>query len=154
MSADEGVQSVDGADARLDKLVRVVAGDGVDGLTVDVYFLIGNDGSAAVFGAPHTVENSAEDVGAYGKLDGLAQKARFRGGYFQSRGAFKELDKGFVAVDLQYFSASFFAVFLLDLDEFVIFDAFDVFDEHQRSYDLTYGFVFFQHLFLLTRSKR
>ena len=60
LSPHQGVQPVDGGDARLDKLVGVVPGGGVHGQAVDVPVLVGQDGGAAVDGLAHAVEHPAQ----------------------------------------------------------------------------------------------
>ncbi len=62
LSPHQGIETVDGGNARLDELPGVGAGDGVDGLAVHVTAQPGNDGWTVVAGLADTVEYPAEYV--------------------------------------------------------------------------------------------
>ncbi len=77
LTAHESVQAVDCAYTRLNKLVGIVARNGVDGLTVDVKFHLGYDRRATVTGSAHTVKNSAQHIFAHAELDAVSKESGF-----------------------------------------------------------------------------
>ena len=145
LSADKSVKSVNCRNTRLDKLVGVIAGVGVDGLTVDVHALVGNDRRTPVDRLPHTVENTSEHVFRHGKLQASAKETCFGGADFQSLRTLEQLHQRAIAVDFQHFALADFAVFLLDFHKFVVADALYVVDQHKRSDNFSNCFVFFNH---------
>ena len=145
LAADQGVQSVDGRDARLDKLVGVVPGGGVHGQAVDVPILVGQNGGAAVDGLTHAVEHPAQHVAGHGQLQGVAQKSDLGLGQVDAGGGLEQLDHGGVAVDLQHLAAADGAVGQLDLGQLVIGDALHPVHHHQGAGDLSDGLVFTNH---------
>ena len=145
LAADQGIQSVDGGDARLDELVGVVPGGGVHGQAVDVPVLLGQDVRAAVDGLAHAVEDPAQHVAGHGQLQGVAQEADLGVLQIDAGRGLEELDHGVVAVDLQHLAAAQGAVGELDLAQLIVGDALDLLDHHQRAVDLLYGAVFTDH---------
>ncbi len=143
LAADQGVQTVDGGDTGLDKLIGIVTGGGVDGLAIDVQALFRQDGRAAVDGLAHAVEHAAQHIAGHAQLQGMAQKADAGLLQVDAGGAFKQLDHGLVAVDLQHLAAPDGAVGQLDLCKLVVRDAADLFHDHQRAGNFVDGFVFF-----------
>ena len=75
----------------------------------------------------------------------MAQETGLGVGDAQALGTLEELHHSLVAVDLQDFSGTQFAVGLFNLHQFVVFDALNALDEHQRADDLPDGFVFLTH---------
>ena len=148
MPSYERVKSVYCGNTRLNELVGVIARGGVDRLAVDIQFFIGDNGRAAVAGVAHTVEDSAEHIGGNGKFDAVPQKSRLGIGNLQALRTLEKLHYGFIVFNFEHFAASYFAVSLSNLDKFVIPYSVNSVDEHQRSYDLFYGFIFLIHCFL------
>ena len=145
LSPDQGIQSVDGGDARLDKLVGVVPGGGVHGQAVDVPVLVAQNGGAAVNGPAHAVEHPAQHVHGHAQLQGMSQEADPGLGQIDAGGALKQLDHGGVAVDLQHLAAADRAVGELDLTQLVVGDALYPLHHHQRAGNLLDGLVFPNH---------
>ena len=145
LAADQRVQTVDGGNAGLNKLVGIVAGGGVHGQTVDVAVLLGQDLGAAVDGLAHAVEHAAQHIAADGQLKGMAEEADLGLGQVDAGGGGEQLDNGLVAVDLQHLGAADGAVGQLHLGQLVIGDALDMIDHHQRGGDLLDRAVFFNH---------
>ena len=145
LTADQGVQSVDGADAGLDKFGRIVAGGRVHGLAVDVPVFVGDDIRAAVNGTAHAVEDAAQHGRGHAQAHAVAQETGFGIVDLQALGAFKELYQRLVAVDNQDLAAADFTVGLLDFHQFVVFDAFYLVNQHQRADDLANCLVIFTH---------
>ena len=143
MTSDKRVQTVDCAYTRLNKLVGIVARNGVYRLTVDVEFHFGDNGCAAVARSAHAVENSAQHIFAHAEFDAVAEESRLRSCHFYALRRLEKLHESFVAVDFKHFAASDFAVFLSYLDKFVIFDALNALNEHKRADNFSYGVVFF-----------
>ena len=145
LAAHQGIQAVDGGDARLDELVGVVPGGGVHGQAVDVPVLLGQNLRAAVDGLAHTVEHPAQHVAGHAQLEGVAQEAHLGLGQVDARGGLKELNHGVVAVDLQHLAAAHGAVGQLNLPQLVVGDAGHPAHHHQGAVDLLYGTVFLDH---------
>ena len=141
----QGIQPVDGGDARLDELVGVVPGGGVHGQAVDVPVLVGQDGGAAVDGLPHAVEHPAQHVPGHPQLERVPQKADLGLRQVDAGGVLKELDHGGVPVDLQHLAPADGAVAELNLPQLVIGDPLDPVDHHQRAGDLLYRLIFPDH---------
>ena len=145
LAPDQGVQSVDGGDARLDELVGVVPGGGVHGQAVDVPVLLGQNLRAAVDGLAHAVEHPAQHVAGHAQLEGVAQEAHLGLLQVDAGGGLEQLHHGVVAVDLQHLAAADGAVGQLDLAQLVIGDAGHAAHHHQGAVDLLYGTVFLDH---------
>ena len=145
LSTDQGIQAVDGGDARLNELVGVVPGGGVHGQAVDIPVLVGHDVGAAVNGTAHAVEHPAQHVAGHGQLQGVAQEPDLGLGQVDAGGGLKELDHGVVAVDLQHLAAADGAVGQLDLGQLVVGDALDLAHHHQRAVDLLDCAIFPNH---------
>ena len=67
---------MNGRDARLNKLGRIVARGRIHGRAIDIQMLFGDQRRAIVHGLAHAVEYAAEHIGRNIELDGFAQKAR------------------------------------------------------------------------------
>ena len=145
LASDQGVQTVDGGHAGLDKLGRVGAGRRVHGQAVDVAVILGQNGGTAVDGVAHAVEDTAQHIAGDGELLRVAEEAYLRRGQVDALGGLKELDHRAVAFDLEDLAAADFAVGELDFAQFVIGDALDMLDDHQRAGDFFDGFIFFDH---------
>ncbi len=145
LPADQGVQPVDGGDARLDELVGVVPGRRVHGQAVDVPVLLGQDLRAAVDGPAHAVEHPAQHVGGHAQLQRMAQEADLGVRQVDAGGGLKQLHHRGVAVDLQHLAPADGAVVELHLHQLVVGDAVHHADHHQRTGDLLYGSVFPDH---------
>src|SRR5699024_4365258 len=102
LTADQGVQAVDGGNTGLDKLVGVVAGGGVHGQAVDVPVFGGQDLRSAVDGMAHAVEDAAQHIVGHRQLQRVAQKADLGVGQIDTGGGLEELHHGVVAVDFQH----------------------------------------------------
>ena len=145
LAADQGVQTVDGADARLDKLIGVVAGGGIHGQAVDVHVLVGQQGRAAVDRLAHAVEHAAQHVRRHAQLQRMAQKTDLGVPQIDAGGGVEQLHHGAVAVDLQHLAAADLAAVELDLRQLVVGDALHVLNHHQGAGDLVDGTVFLHH---------
>ena len=152
LTAHERVQAVDGGNARLNELGRIVARCGVHRVAIDVKALFGNQRGAIVLRAAHAIEHAAEHIGRHGQLDGAAKETRLGIGDFKALRTFKELQERAVAVDLQHAAVADLAVLLLDLDQLVVLNAFDVLHHHQRARDFLNRTVFLTHPRFLPRS--
>ena len=145
LAAHQGVQAVDGGNARLDELIGVVPGGGVHGQAVNVPVLLGQNGGAAVDGHAHAVEHPAQHIAGHAQLEGVAQEAHLGLGQVDASGGLKQLDHGGVAVDLQHLAAADGAVGQLHLGQLVVGDVLHHFDHHQRGRDLLDGFILSDH---------
>ena len=145
LAPDQGVQAVNGGDTGLNELVGIVPGRRVGGQAVDVHLLFGQNRRAAVDGIAHAVKYAAKHILGYGKLGAVTQKADLGTGQVDAGGAFKQLDHGVGAIDLQHLAAADRAVGQLDFAQFVIGDVFYVADQHQRAGDFLYRAVFLNH---------
>ena len=145
LAAHEGVEPVDGRNAGLNELLRVVAGGGVHGQAVDIHALFGQDLGAAVDDAAEPVEDAGEHILADAELHGAAEEADLAFGEVDAGGGLEELDESIGAVDLEHLAAALFAVCEGDFAELVINDAFDAAHQHQRAGDFFNGTVFLWH---------
>ena len=145
LAADQGVQSVDGADAGLDEFGRIVAGSRVHGFAVDIPVFVGNDIRAAVDGTAHPVKHTAQHGRGYAQAHAVAQETGLGIVNLQALGAFKQLNQRLVAVDNQHLAAADLSVGLLDLHQFVVFDTLDLVNQHQGADDLANRLVIFTH---------
>ena len=75
----------------------------------------------------------------------MAQEFCLAGADFEPLGAFKQLHQRLVSVDLQHLAPARLAVLLLDFHQLVICYAAHAFHQHQRTDNLFYCTVFFQH---------
>lgn len=141
----EGVQPVDGGNARLDKLLRIAARHRVDWQAVDVHAFVWDNLRTAVNRAAETVEHAAEHILGYAKLHLAAEEAHLAVGEVDARGALEQLDKRIRPVNLQHTAAALFAAFQLDFAQFVIGDVLHVAHQHQGAGDFFYGSVFNWH---------
>ena len=146
LTADEGIQSVDGGDTRLDELGGVEAGGGVDGGTVDVQRLVRNQGRAVVDGFTHTVEHAAQHMLGHGQLHAVAGEAHLGLGQVQSCRGLKELYQHVTAVDLQDTATADFAIGKLDLTQLVVLDTLHLLDQHKGAGDFFYSLIFTDHV--------
>ncbi len=149
LATDQGVQPVNGGDPCLDKLRRVVPGIRVHRGAVNIQPPLGDDGRGAVLGPSQTVKDPAQNLRGNAQLNTFPEEAHFAFVEIQAGGALKELHQGDVAVDLQNAAPADLPACQLNLDQFPVFDPFDLFHKHQRSYQFTYGPVFFKHRFHL-----
>lgn len=146
LSAHEGIQSVDGGDARLNKFVGIIARGGIDGLAVDIHLLFGYDRRPAVAGISHSVKHPPEHIPGNGEFLAVSQKPRPGIGDAQPLRIFKELHHRLVAVDFQNLSAADLPVLAHDIHQFVVFHPFDALHEHQGPDNFPYRLVFLKHL--------
>ncbi len=70
----------------------------------------------------HAVEDAAEDVRRDGQFQAVAEKADLAVLDIDAERAFKKLDQGIGAVDLEDLAAADFTVGQLDFAQFVVFD--------------------------------
>ena len=145
LAANQGVQTVNGRNTRLNELGGVDSGRGVNGSTVDVELFVGNDLGAAVNGGTHSAENSAEHIGGNGQLNTVARKANLAFGQVKSRRALEKLNENVAAVYLKDLATANVAVGKLDLAQLVVFYAVNLTDKHQRTGNLFNGFIFSYH---------
>ncbi len=68
LAPHQGVHAVDGGNARLDELLGIGAGRGVDGLAVDVPLVFPHRHRAPIQGPAHAVEDASQKIG--GDRDG------------------------------------------------------------------------------------
>ena len=149
LTSYERVKTVYRGNSRLNKFVRTFSCGGIDRFAVYVHILFGDNRRAAVLRVAHTVENSSEHVFGNGKFLSFSDKNGFGRRNLQALRAFEKLNESFIFIYFENLAVTDFAVFLSYFDEFVILCAFDAFDEHYRSYDFLYGFIFLKHRFLL-----
>ena len=71
----QGVHAVDGGDPRLDELLGIGAGRGVDGLAVDVAARLAHRQGAAVQGLAHAVQDAPQQVRGHRHRQGRAGEA-------------------------------------------------------------------------------
>ena len=62
LAADQGVQTIYGGNAGLDKLLRIASGCRIHGKAVDIHTLFRQDVGAAVNGLAHAVKHTAEHI--------------------------------------------------------------------------------------------
>ena len=145
LSANQGIQSVNGGNTRLNKLAGVVPSGGIQRFAVDVHALFGDDFRPAVPGTAHAVKHPAQHVHAYAQLNTPAQEAHGAVVNAQAVAGFEHLHQGLVAVHFQHLAGTLFAVGLGDLHQLVIGDPGDAFHQHQGAHHLFDGMVFLQH---------
>ena len=116
---DQGVHAVDGRDPRLDELLGIGAGRGVDGLAVDVAAGLPHRQGAAVQGLAHAVEDAPQKVGGHRHRQRAAGEAH--PGFLQGQadGFAKKLDHRLVLAHGQDPAGLAGAVRGGDLDTFV-----------------------------------
>ena len=115
----QGVHAVDGRDPRLDELLGIGAGRGVDGLAVDVAAGFPHRRRAAVQGLAHAVEDAAQQVGGHRRRQGAAGETHPGFLQGQAHGLAEELDHRFVLAHGQDPAGLAGAVRGGDLDTFV-----------------------------------
>ncbi|MPN29482.1 hypothetical protein SDC9_176935 [bioreactor metagenome] len=130
LSADQGIQSVDGGDTRLDKFVGVVAGGGVHRQAVDITVFCRQNLGTAVDGMAHAVENTAEHIARNSQLQGMPQEANLGFSQIDAGGGLKELNNSVVAVYFKHLAAADAAVGKLDLAQLVVGDTFHLVNNH------------------------
>ena len=145
LAPDQGVQSVDGGDARLDELVGVVPAGRVHGQAVDIPVLVSQDGRSAVDGPAHAVKDPAQHVLRHPQLEGVPQKADLGLRQIDAHRALKQLHHGGITVDLQHLAAADGTVRQLDLPQLVIGDALHMVHHHQGAGDLLDRLIFPNH---------
>ena len=145
LTTDQGIQTVDGRDAGLDKLVGIVPGSRVHGQAVDIPMGLSQDGRAVIDGFTHAGEDAAQHIAGHGQIQRTAQEANLRLAQVDTGGGLEELDNCLVAVDLQHLAAADLAVGQLNLAQFVVSDAGDAPDDHQRAGDFLDCTIFFNH---------
>ena len=62
LTTDQGVQSIDGRNTGLDKLLRIASRCRVHGQAVDIHTLLRQDVGTAVNGLAHAVKHTAEHI--------------------------------------------------------------------------------------------
>ena len=135
LPADQRVHAVDGADAGLDKLPRVLAAVGVDGGPVDVP-QVGRQGLGPIVDrTAQPVENTAQHVSRDRQLQRLAEEPHARGLVRQAAGALEHLDDRLVLADVKHAAQAVVALRVLDLDRLVEAHVVRLFDHHQRAVD-------------------
>ena len=145
LTANQGVQSVNGRNAGLNELGGVVPGCGVHGQTVDVHIGVGENLRAAVDGIAHAVEYAAQHILGNAQLQGMAQKADLALCKVDTGGGVKQLNQCVRSVNLQYLAQPALTVGQLDFTQLVIGDALYIFHQHQRSGNLGDGAIFLNH---------
>ena len=75
----------------------------------------------------------------------MSQKSCFGRCHLDALRRLEKLHECLITIDFKHFTASYFAVFLSDFDEFVVFYALDALNEHKRPDDFSYRIVFFKH---------
>ena len=146
LSSDKGVQSVDGRNAGLNKLVWILSRGGIYGTSVDVKTHFRNYFGASVNGISQTVKYPSQHILRNAEFHLAAGKAHLAVGKVYSGGRFKKLNKRVCAVDFKHSAASYLAVFKLDFAKFVIFNAFHVPYKHKGAGHFFYCSVFLRHL--------
>ena len=145
LTTNQGVQAVNGGDARLDEFVGVVTGGGVHSQTVDVPMGFRQDGGAIVDGVAHAGKDTTEHIAGDCQLQGTPQEADFGAAQVDAGRRLKELHDSLIAVDFQNLPPAELAVGQFDLTQFVIGDAGDPANHHQRAGDFFDGTIFFDH---------
>ena len=158
LTADKRVKPVNRAHARLNKLVGIVARNGVERAAVYIQALFGQDFRAAVNGIAHAVEHPAEHVMRHFEFYGFARERRFRLRNFKPATGREKLNQRFVAVHFEHSAEPrFVRSALRNFNKFVVLNALDLFNKHERTDDLFYRPIFLAHYsssFLSSASSR
>ena len=149
LTADQGVQSVDGGHPGLNKLVGVTSGCRVHGQAVDIHSLVRKDLGASVDGASHTVEDASQHILGCAQLHASSQETYFTVGEVDTGGTLIKLYHSVASVYLQHLAPADLAVCQLDLAQLVVGNAFHALYQHQRSGYFLYGSILFRHLEVL-----
>ncbi|MPN37102.1 hypothetical protein SDC9_184618 [bioreactor metagenome] len=116
--------------------------------------LFRNQRGALVDGFAHAVEDASQHVRSDVELDGFAQKTRLRGADLQALRTFEKLQQRLVLIDFQHAASADASVGLLNFYQFVVFNARNLLNQHQRAYDFLNGAIFFTHAARLLPSER
>ena len=141
----QGVQSVNGGNAGLDKLAGVVTCSRVQRLAVNVHPLFRNQLRTIVLRTTHAVEHTSQHIHGYAQLDGTTQEAGRGIGNAQAVGRFEQLHQCLIPVHFQHLAGAFFPVALGDFNQFIVGDPGDAFHQHQRAYHFFNRMVFLEH---------
>ena len=63
LTTHEGIHSVNGRNARLDKLLRIISGTGIYGITVDIQIFCWNNWWPAINRFTGAIEDSSDNIG-------------------------------------------------------------------------------------------
>ena len=147
LAPNQRIQSVDGGDACLDELRRVLSGRRIHRQSVDVHPFFRKNLRPAVDGAPHAVENTAQHIRGDAEFHRAAQKTDLAVAEVDAGRGFKELHQRIGAVDLQHLAPSRLSACQLDLAQLVVLDVFDAFHQHQRTGNFPDRTVFLCHAY-------
>ena len=146
LPADQCIQSIDGGNPCLDKLLRITSRRRVHRQTVDIPAFFRQDLRTAVDGLSQTVKDTSQHIRRYAKLHGPAQKTYLTVGQIDACRVFKQLQQRCVSVHFQHLAAAFFPVRQLYFSQFVVGDVFHSLYQHQRTGYFLYGPVFLRHV--------
>ena len=152
LSADQCVQSVDGGNTGLDKLLRIASCRRIHGQTVDVHAGIRQNRRAVVNGIAKAVKDTSQHILRYAQLHAPSQETNLAVGQVDTCGALKQLYQCITSVDLQYLAPAGFPACKLDLSQFIVGDILYAAYQHQRACNFLYSSILFRHLeFLLSQ---
>ena len=146
LSADQGVQPVDGRHPGLNKFLRVTPRRRVHGKTVDVHSGLRQDLRSVVYGPSQPVKNASQHIFGHAQLHAPSKKPHLAVGQVDPGGALEKLYQNIASVYFEHLASSGLAAHQLDLSQFIIGHAFYAAHEHQRSRDFLYGSVLLWHI--------
>ena len=146
LAADQGVQSVNGRDTGLDKLLRIASGRRVHGQAVDISSSSGRISGPPSMGRPSPSNTRPSISPETPKLHGPSQEADLTVGKVDTGRVLKQLHQGIAAVDLQDLaSASFRRWQALSLPARQMLHSSTPRTSIKRTGNFLYGSVFFWH---------
>ena len=108
LAPDQGRKAVDGRDPGADIVSWVFSGYGVQGLSVDIQPFFGKDRSQAVDGISDAVEGASQHIHGHSDLHGMASEPGVGIAECHVFRALKDLDHGFILIDLDDAAQLFF----------------------------------------------
>ena len=108
LAPDQGRKAVDGRDPGADIVSWVFSGHGVQALSVDIQPFFGKDRSQAVDGISDAVEGAPQHIHGHSDLHGMASEPGVGIAERHVFRALKDLDHGFILIDLDDAAQLFF----------------------------------------------
>lgn len=141
LASGDGVHDVDGGQSGLDHFLGIDTRPGIDGLTLNVEKVLGEDGRSLVDGFAGAVEDTAEHVLRDGSSEDIAgefAKSVFR---VDAGSSFKDLDNGLGSWDLEDLAGAQGSIGKFQLYDFGEFRKFNFVENDERSVDSGDGLV-------------
>ena len=145
LTTNQCIQTINGRYTSLDEFRRIDSCRRVDGRTIDVQSLFGDDFGTAVHGVTHTVEDTTQNVRGYAEVQTFAQKTHLTFCQVDTCCRFKQLYQSSVAIYFQNLAFSDLAVGQFDFAQFIVCYTFNTGNYHQRASYFLNGTIFLNH---------